>query len=99
MDLDQFSILSDLSALIKQRQHDAPERSYTAKLLHEGVDRIAKKIGEEAGEVIIAAKNQDSTELCNEAADLLYHLMILLENQHLDLRDVCKVLSDRRHKA
>ena len=61
------------------------------------MNRILKKIGEEAGEVIIAAKNKDKTELTNEAADLLFHLMITLKDQNLSIQDVINVL-EKRHK-
>ena len=93
-----LTILEDLTAIIKKRnqsQHD----SYTSKLLSSHVDRIAKKIGEEAGEVIIAAKNNDRNELANESADLIFHLMLLLEKQGMSLQDVCHILSERRSKA
>ena len=92
-------ILCELTALIKQRATDDDTASYTTKLLQQGVDRIAKKVGEEAGEVIIAAKNADPIELSNEVADLLYHVMLLLQNQSMSLSDVCQVLNARRHRA
>eukprot|EP01047_Picozoa_sp_COSAG01_P000337 COSAG01_NODE_6_length_54687_cov_500.907599_6_plen_98_part_00 len=97
--MKDLDILTELSDIIKTRGQQSADTSYTAKLLSQGVDRIAKKIGEEAGEVIIAAKNQDPKELSNEAADLLYHLMILLENQGMSLQDVCQVLRARRAQA
>ena len=68
-------------------------------LFESGVSGISKKVGEEAGEVIIAAKNADPVELSNEVADLLYHVMLLLQNQSMSLSDVCRVLNERRHKA
>lgn len=76
--------------------NDAP--SYTVKLLRGGVDRITKKIGEEATEVVIAAKNGAPDELTYEAADLLYHLLVLLENQHVALDDIYTELQ-RRHQS
>lgn len=77
------SILARLSDLIRQRGADQPDGSYTAKLLRGGVDRIGKKIGEEAAEVIIAAKNASPAELTYEMADLIYHSLVLLESQGL----------------
>lgn len=74
-------ILSDLADIIGQRATEQPEGSYTARLLHGGVDRIGKKIGEEAAEVIIAAKNNAPAELAWEVADLLYHTLVLLQQQ------------------
>lgn len=93
-----LAILNDLTKIIKER-HQVQQNSYTSKLLHSHLDRIAKKIGEEAGEVIIAAKNNDDDELANEAADLIFHLMLLLEKQGLSLDDVCKIFHQRRAKA
>ncbi|NJN16736.1 MAG: bifunctional phosphoribosyl-AMP cyclohydrolase/phosphoribosyl-ATP diphosphatase HisIE, partial [Oscillochloris sp.] len=71
--------LARLADTIRARRDASPDSSYTAKLLHGGVDRIGKKIGEEAAEVIIAAKNADPHELTYEMADLLYHSLVLLE--------------------
>lgn len=72
-----------------------PEGAYTTYLFREGVDKILKKVGEEASEVIIAAKNRDHEELKWEAADLLYHLLVLLREQSLPLDDVLDVLKKR----
>ncbi len=66
----------------------APAESYVAKMLRDGVDRIAKKVGEEATEVVIAAKNDDRAELTWETADLLFHTMLLLEERGVSLDDV-----------
>ncbi|CAM5563367.1 phosphoribosyl-ATP pyrophosphatase [Bacillus safensis FO-36b] [Bacillus safensis subsp. safensis] len=67
-------------------------------LFEKGVDKILKKVGEEASEVIIAAKNRDQEELKWETADLLYHLLVLLREQQLPLDDVLKVLK-KRHQG
>lgn len=75
------SILTRLADLIHQRGVEQSSESYTSKLLRGGVDRIGKKIGEEAAEVIIAAKNNSSAELEYELADLVYHSLVLLESQ------------------
>ncbi len=73
-----------LRTTIAQRRTADPESSYVARLLREGVDRIAKKIGEEATEVVIAAKNIDDDELIWESADLIFHLLLLLEARGID---------------
>ncbi|BBP92484.1 hypothetical protein BsIDN1_61020 [Bacillus safensis] len=71
-----------------------PEGAYTTYLFEKGVDKILKKVGEEASEVIIAAKNRDQEELKWETADLLYHLLVLLREQQLPFDDVLKVLKN-----
>lgn len=92
---DRFHILSTLETLIAERESELPEGSYTTYLFTEGVDKILKKVGEEAGEVIIAAKNRDHGELKWEVADLLFHLMVLLREQKLPLDEVLNVLKER----
>ncbi|MFU1715787.1 bifunctional phosphoribosyl-AMP cyclohydrolase/phosphoribosyl-ATP diphosphatase HisIE [Bacillus amyloliquefaciens] len=95
---DRFGILNELESVIAKRQAEMPDGAYTTYLFREGVDKILKKIGEEAAEVIIAAKNRDHEELKWEAADLLYHLLVLLREQSLPLDDVLDVLA-KRHSA
>jgi len=94
--MPQSVILTQLSDLIAQRAAERPEGSYTVKLLDGGVDRIGKKIGEEAAEVIIAAKNADPAELSWELADLLYHSIVLLAHQNMSLEAIWGELR-RRH--
>ncbi len=77
--------IEHLRRTIAQRRGAAPEESYTAKLLHDGVDRIGKKIGEEATEVVIAAKNGDPSEIAWEVADLVYHTLVMLEERGVSL--------------
>jgi phosphoribosyl-AMP cyclohydrolase / phosphoribosyl-ATP pyrophosphohydrolase len=91
------SILARLTDVIHQRGEQQDESSYTAKLLRGGVDRIGKKIGEEAAEVIIGAKNGSSAELTYEMADLIYHSLVLLENQGVAPEDVWRELERRFH--
>lgn len=92
-----LGILSTLERLIEERQQQMPEGSYTTYLFEKGVDKILKKVGEEAAEVIIAAKNRDKEELTWEAADLMFHLMVLLREQDVRLDEVLAVLEER-HK-
>ncbi|MCY8236115.1 bifunctional phosphoribosyl-AMP cyclohydrolase/phosphoribosyl-ATP diphosphatase HisIE [Bacillus inaquosorum] len=91
----RFGIINELERVIAERQAEMPEGAYTTYLFREGVDKILKKVGEEASEVIIAAKNRDHEELKWEAADLLYHLLVLLREQALPLDDVLDVLKKR----
>jgi phosphoribosyl-ATP pyrophosphohydrolase/phosphoribosyl-AMP cyclohydrolase len=93
---DRFAILAELEATIARRDAERPEGAYTTYLFEKGVDKILKKVGEEAAEVIIAAKNRSHDELRYEVSDLLYHLLVLLREQKLPLDDVMREL-DRRH--
>jgi phosphoribosyl-AMP cyclohydrolase / phosphoribosyl-ATP pyrophosphohydrolase len=82
---------------IRQRQQAGdPDTSYVARLLARGVDRVAKKIGEEAAEVVIAAKNADRAELAHELADLWFHTYVLLAQQGMTPEDVWAELRARR---
>jgi phosphoribosyl-ATP pyrophosphohydrolase/phosphoribosyl-AMP cyclohydrolase len=87
-----------LRDVIAARRGASPETSYTAKLLHGGVDRIGKKIGEEATEVVIAAKNGAPDEIAWEVADLLYHTLVLLEERGVGLDHVGRELLRRAKK-
>jgi len=91
--------LAVLSRRIHQRNLERPEGSYTAKLLKGGIDRILKKIGEESGEVIIATKNHAPSEITWEVADLIYHLLVMLEHEGILLGDVGAVLQERGKDA
>ena len=93
------TFIDTLTDIIKERKTNPKPGSYTSDLFEKGQDSILKKIGEEAGEVIIAAKNNNSNELSNEAADLLFHLMVTLEEQGLSLQDVINVLEKRHHPS
>lgn len=88
--------LKDLYTLIKSRKEQMPPGSYVASLFTEGENRIIQKVGEEAVEVVIAAKNNDTKELTSESADLLFHLMVLLVEKGVSLEDIEAELS-RRH--
>jgi phosphoribosyl-ATP pyrophosphohydrolase/phosphoribosyl-AMP cyclohydrolase len=97
--LADYQILFELEQLIRNREKERPEGAYTTYLFEKGVDKILKKVGEEASEVIIAAKNRDAEELKWEAADLLYHLYVLLVEQGLPAREVLSVLNKRHEKS
>lgn len=94
--LSDFAVMLELEKTIRRREQEMPEGAYTTYLFEKGVDKILKKVGEEASEVIIAAKNRDPEELKWEAADLLYHLMVLLQEQKLPLKEVLSVLNKRK---
>ena len=93
-----YTILHKLEEVIADREQTRPEGAYTTYLFEKGVDKILKKVGEEAAEVIIAAKNRDKDELQWEAADLLYHLLVLLREQEIELADVLGVLAKRHEE-
>lgn len=93
--LADYQILASLEKVILDREKERPEGAYTTYLFEKGVDKILKKVGEEAAEVIIAAKNRDQEELKWEAADLLYHLMVLLVEQELSFKEVLRTLEER----
>jgi phosphoribosyl-ATP pyrophosphohydrolase/phosphoribosyl-AMP cyclohydrolase len=84
-----------LSSTIVSRRTNPPEGSYTAQLFAGGIDRIAKKIGEEATEVVIAAKNEDRGELIWETSDLLYHTLVLLAERNVSLDEIGDELARR----
>ena len=88
--------LAELDALIAQRERERPEGSYTTKLFEGGIRRIAQKVGEEGVETALAAVAQDDAALLGEAADLLYHLTVLLRARGLSLEDARRVLQLRR---
>ena len=89
--------LDQLGRLIAERHKTMPKGSYTTSLFTEGKARIAQKVGEEGVELALARMKDDSAELANEAADLLFHMMVLLEDAGLSLADAITVLQDR-HK-
>ncbi|MGF9700661.1 bifunctional phosphoribosyl-AMP cyclohydrolase/phosphoribosyl-ATP diphosphatase HisIE [Paenibacillus sp. MABNR03] len=93
----RFDVLAELESVIAERERERPEGAYTTYLFDKGVDKILKKIGEEASETIIAAKNKDNDELRLEVSDLMYHLLVLLQERKLPLDDIMAELS-RRHE-
>ena len=95
--LDEGNFLPELERIIAERKVNKPEGSYVATLFDKGLDRILKKVGEEAGEVIIAAKNEDRDELIYESGDLLFHLLVLLAEKDVAVAEVLSELA-RRHR-
>lgn len=92
---DDSDIFADLEKQIADRKAHPVEKSYTNYLLDQGVDKVLKKVGEEASEVIIASKNSDKTELLGEIDDLLYHLFVLMNQTDLSLEEVRKKARER----
>jgi phosphoribosyl-ATP pyrophosphohydrolase/phosphoribosyl-AMP cyclohydrolase len=90
-------ILFELYEVIRDRQEKMPEGAYTTYLFTKGIDKILKKVGEENAEVIIAAKNRSKPELVYESSDLLYHLLVLLVEQGVELDEIFNELASRRH--
>jgi phosphoribosyl-ATP pyrophosphohydrolase len=88
-------VLGRLASTIQLRRSESVERSYTRQLLEAGPEHCAKKLGEEAVETVIAGVGGDVTALKNEAADLIYHLLILLESRGIGLGEVLAVLQSR----
>lgn len=94
---NNVNIFKSLETLINDRKINPVEKSYTNYLLDQGVDKICKKVGEEASETIIAAKNNDKEELIGEIGDLFYHVFVLMNNQGVSLEDIENKLKER-HK-
>lgn len=92
----QLEILAALADEVSERQQASPETSYTAKLLSLGVEKCAKKFGEEAVELALAAVLRDKAHTTAEAADVFYHLLVLLAASGVPLRDVMAELARRR---
>lgn len=92
-----FTFLADLERVLASRKSADPQSSYTASLYNKGIKRIAQKVGEEGVETALAATVHDKEELKNEAADLLYHLTVLLQASDMSLNDALSVLQER-HK-
>lgn len=89
--------LYELENVVEQRIADKPENSYTSNLFSRGINKVAQKVGEEAVELVIEAKDDNLVLFKNEAADLLYHFLILLKTKKLKLQDIEEVLVER-HK-
>ena len=95
MSISDIAFLEDLEEIIRQRMFEPVEESYTARLVDAGTKRIAQKVGEEGVELALAATGGDSEEIVDEAADLFYHVIVLLAERQLRLKDVCDRLRTR----
>lgn len=93
---DLGRLLTQLYALIEERERDRPDDSYTTYLFEQGIDKILKKVGEESAETIIAAKNEDKGLFVNEVSDLIYHLIVLLVARGVTLDQISDELARRR---
>ncbi|SIO08774.1 bifunctional phosphoribosyl-AMP cyclohydrolase/phosphoribosyl-ATP diphosphatase HisIE [Chitinophaga niabensis] len=94
---DAASFLGNLEQVIRDRKQNPTDKSYTASLFAKGINKVAQKVGEEAVELVIEAKDNNDHLFINEAADLLFHYLILLQAKGFTLEDVVNILKDR-HK-
>lgn len=92
-------VLKALYDTVIERKENPQEGSYTCYLFEKGLDKILKKVGEECSETIIAAKNNDNEETVLEISDLMYHLMVMMVNQGIELEDVLAELDKRSNKT
>jgi phosphoribosyl-ATP pyrophosphohydrolase/phosphoribosyl-AMP cyclohydrolase len=92
-----IDFITQLQQVIHTRREQMPEGSYTTSLFNSGINKIAQKVGEEAVELVIEAKDNNDELFLNEAADLLYHLLVLFSEKGFDIKDVAAVL-EQRHK-
>jgi len=90
-----IEFIAELQQLIHTRKEEMPEGSYTTTLFRDGINRIAQKVGEEAVELLIESKDSNDELFLNEAADLLYHLLVLLSAKERDIKEVVSVLENR----
>ncbi len=95
LEKENYLFLKYLNELVQKRKEELPENSYTTELFKQGENRIIQKIGEEAVEIVIAAKNKDKQEIINESADLIFHLIVMLTQRDIKLTDVIAELENR----
>lgn len=93
-----WAVLSWLEEIIKERKKTLPLESYTTYLFSKGIDKILKKVGEEATEVVIAAKGGKKKEVIYETSDLIYHLLVMLQEQNIELKEIWQELISRHSK-
>ena len=91
-------VLQSLYQVVRERREHPQEGSYTCYLFDKGLDKILKKVGEECAETIIAAKNGDKAELVGEINDVFYHIMVMMNECGVTLRDVCEEMDVRAQK-
>ncbi len=97
-EVGSVEMIAKLVSVIEKREQEMPVGAYTTYLFDKGIDKICKKVGEEATEVVIGAKNRDAEEVKWEAADLIYHLLVLLQEQKVCIYDVLHVLKKRHEE-
>lgn len=95
----ELDFLFFLQRFLQKRKNDSPEESYTARLISKGINKVAQKVGEEAVELVIEAKDDNKELFLNEAADLMYHYLVLLIAKGYGLEDVIAVLKERHVKS
>lgn len=93
---EETDVLKELYSLLRERKRNPKEGSYTNYLFDKGLDKILKKVGEETSEVIIGAKNKNKEELVYEISDLVYHLLVLMVNENISIKDIKEELRERR---
>lgn len=97
MTVSETAFLQELEDIIHSRLNNPSDESYTADLIASGSRRIAQKVGEEGVELALAAAAGDKKEIIDEASDLIYHVLVLLADQDLRLKDVCDCLQERHN--
>lgn len=90
-----YGFLSHLESIISEKKNENPDKSYTASLFKSGINKISQKLGEEATETIIEAKDENNDLFLNESADLLFHFLVLLQYKGFELNDVVNILKKR----
>ena len=95
MSISDIAFLEDLEGIIRCRMNESSDDSYTARLMEAGSRRIAQKVGEEGVELALAAAAGDKNEIIDEASDLVFHILVLLADQNLRLKDICDRLRTR----
>ena len=90
-----YGFLSHLESIISEKKNENPDKSYTASLFKSGINKISQKLGEEATETIIEAKDENDDLFLNESADLLFHFLVLLQYKGFELNDVVNILKKR----
>ncbi len=98
VNMGDLEFLADLQKLINRRKAEMPKGSYTTKLFDKGINKIAQKLGEEAVELVIESKDENDALFLNEAADLLYHFLVLLSAKGYEIHDVVNVLEERHRQ-
>jgi len=92
---ESFGFLSELEKIIDNRKNNPTEKSYTSSLFAKGINKVAQKVGEEAVELVIEAKDDNKDLFTNEAADLIFHFLVLLKAKNIELEEVVEILRKR----